>query len=152
MISIYYRLTGTGWSECTINDGNNSVLITASYLSDALGNLLSAVLKLIHGEKKVKTSFDEEPGEYRWVFEISSTNMVNLTLLQFDELWGNKPDRNGKKIFQTECTLEDLVLAIFEASDRVLEEYGEKGYLKKWIEYKFPIEQYNTINNWLKAR
>ena len=151
MIKIDYILTGTGWSKCTISTDDISTTISASYLGDALGNLLSAILKLINGEKEATISFDEEPGEYRWRFKTTSDKIVHLTILEFDELWGNKPDSEGRKVFDTECQLRDLTAAVFNTAQKILLEYGEEGYIQKWIEHPFPIKQYETINKWLTS-
>lgn len=149
MLTIDYQLTGTGWSTCTICDGVKSVVVTASYLSDALGDLLSVALRLINGERRAITSFDEEPGEYRWIFEMTTEDMVHLTILKFEGLWQNDQDSAGTIIFQTNCTLKEFVSALFNASDKVLHEYGKDGYLQKWVAHKFPVEQYNDIHSWL---
>ena len=42
-VEFKYRLVGTGWAEARIEDEEAWAGLTASYLSDALGNLLEAV-------------------------------------------------------------------------------------------------------------
>ena len=37
-----YCLVGAGWAEATLSDGPSSATLTASYLGDALGELLEA--------------------------------------------------------------------------------------------------------------
>jgi len=149
MIDINYKLTGRGWVDCVISDEKKMVTISASYLSDALGGLLDAVLKLINGENKVYARFDEEPGEYRWVFEKTKSNAVNLTILEFMELYGNKPDEAGKNIFETECDLKDLVAALFKAADKIFKDYGMEKYKEECLEHEFPHKQYEDIGKWL---
>jgi hypothetical protein len=68
-VAITYELTGHGWSECMIRVDERTVTVTASYLSDALGSLSDAVLAVLLGSRTAKASFDEEPGEYRWVLD-----------------------------------------------------------------------------------
>ncbi len=67
-MSVYvsYRLIERGWLECTIGIDNQYATVTASYLSDALGDLLGAVIRIVEGESDATASFAEEPGEYRW--------------------------------------------------------------------------------------
>jgi hypothetical protein len=42
-VDLHYDLTGTGWSECRVSIGDSRCDLTASYLSDALGDLAAAV-------------------------------------------------------------------------------------------------------------
>ena len=41
-VEFSYELTGAGWAECTLRIGEQCVTVTASYLSDALGDLAAA--------------------------------------------------------------------------------------------------------------
>src|SRR5690606_17118422 len=43
------------------------VELAASYLTDALGDLLRAVVRIADGALEADCSWDEEPGVYRWL-------------------------------------------------------------------------------------
>ncbi len=47
-LQIDYKLTGSGWAECTIADGEKSCTVTVSYLTDALGDLVLAAVAQLH--------------------------------------------------------------------------------------------------------
>ena len=47
-LNITYRLTGIGWVECTVADAGNTCTVTASYLSDALHNLILCANALLY--------------------------------------------------------------------------------------------------------
>lgn len=64
-ISVQYNLTGRGWSECIVEIDDQQVHLTASYLSDALADLLDAVAAVVRGADQATASFTEEPGEFR---------------------------------------------------------------------------------------
>ena len=68
---IDYKLTGSGWAECTIADGEQSCTVTASYLSDAFGDLVLSAVVLLRWFNEVSFSFVEEPGEFKWVFTLT---------------------------------------------------------------------------------
>ena len=95
-VTIEYRLDGTGWSECTLTSGADKCEFTASYLSDALRNLVLAGTAVASGFTRVSFGFDEEPGEYRWVITSPRLNEIELEILSFDELWGGKPDAEAR--------------------------------------------------------
>jgi hypothetical protein len=68
-VEFLYELTGTGWSECRLSIGDARCEVTASYLSDALGELASAVEDVLRWPGvDARAVFVEEPGEYRWRF------------------------------------------------------------------------------------
>jgi len=138
--SVTYNLTGSGWSECYIQIGEQSAHLSASYLSDAFGDLLNAVVGLMNGAKETTASFEEEPGEYRWRFRQMPPDKVNVRILKFDDIWAKRPDEQGKTILEAECRLRTFAGAVLSASQRVLQEHGLEGYKDKWIEHEFPLD------------
>lgn len=149
-IAINYRLTGTGWSECVISYGDKAWVTTASYLSDALGNLVRAAVALLSGFSAVTFSFEEEPGEYRWVIRSPRLNEIDLAVLEFPDLYGGRPDHEGKEMLRLRCAPEDFAQAVYEAGSRVLVEEGEAGYSEKWSEHEFPIHQLAELRRLLE--
>jgi len=65
MFSFSYQLETAGWSTATVSDGERSVVLTASYLSDALGDLTRAVIALLRGAEQATLTWHEEPGRAR---------------------------------------------------------------------------------------
>jgi hypothetical protein len=86
-----YRLTGTGWAEAQIADATSRAVITASYLSDALGDLLEALGTILEGAAEARCSWEEEPGEYRWIFAREDRDQVTLRILVFADMYA-RPD------------------------------------------------------------
>src|SRR5262245_63524255 len=91
-VSFAYRLVGSGWAECTIAIDEQHAAMTASYLSDAFGDLLGAVIRMVEGQPEATASFAEEPGEYRWRFFRKEPDRILIRILDFPELWGDRPD------------------------------------------------------------
>jgi hypothetical protein len=153
-VTIEYRLDGTGWSECTLINGEEKCELTASYLSDALRNLVLAATAVASGFTRVSFGFDEEPGEYRWVISSPRLNEIELEILSFDELWGGKPDPEGKSLFKARCLPEDFAVAVAvqAAAHGVLERYGDAGYMKLWHEHPFPSAQLAELDRLLARR
>lgn len=87
MLTIEYRLTGSGWAECTIHADGRQCDVSASYLSDALGKLVLAGVAVLAGAQSVSVGFDEEPGEYRWAIVMTDNDVVRVDVLEFQELW-----------------------------------------------------------------
>lgn len=137
-LTISYRLTGIGWAECVISDSQTSCSTTASYLSDALGSLVRAAIALLTGFSALTFSFEEEPGEYRWVIRSPRYNEIELRILDFPDVYSALPEADGRLLFQTVCVPETFAMAVFEAAERLRIEIGEAGYAEKWVEHPFP--------------
>ena len=149
-LSVHFRLVGTGWAECQIADETSSCTVTASYLSDALRQLLLAATAVISEFRRVTFKFDEEPGEFRWVIS-SSLWEIDLTILEFRDLNGDRPDTDGVVRFRTTCRPRIFAEAVCRATTEVLNSLGEAGYAEKWVEHPFPMLQYQELRRVLKA-
>ena len=136
-MQFFYRLVGTGWAEARLANGTSETTVTASYLSDALGLLLEAVGTLLEGADEARCSWDEEPGEYRWIFGRSGES-VHLRVLAFPELWGRRPDAEGSLVFEVQERLLEIATAIADGASDVLGRHGEEGYLATWVDAPFP--------------
>lgn len=139
-----YRLTGTGWGEATLTDGSTGVVIPTSYLSDVLGELLLAIGAILEGALHAECSWDEEPGEYRWLFD-QADGQVSLRILAFDSGWPRQPESQGTAVFQTAGLMNDMAFAIVNGVEAVLSEYGEEEYRRRWVEYPFPTEALTLV-------
>lgn len=149
-LAIQYRLTGHGWSECTLTSGEQCCQISASYLSDALGNLVRAAVALLSGFSALSFSFEEEPGEYRWVVRSPRFNEIDLVILGFDDLYSGRPDHEGKELFRVRCVPETFAFAVYEAASLVLREEGEAAYAGKWGGHPFPERQLAELRGLLE--
>ena len=139
-ISIQYNLTGAGWSECIVEIDDHQVHLTASYLSDALADLLNAVVAVVRDADQATASFTEEPGEYRWCFRRVSPDRLCIRILWFNEMWSDRPDEEGKVLLEAECRLRTFTGAVLSASQRILATYGLEGYREQWVKHEFPVK------------
>ena len=138
-VQISYDIVGAGWAKCTIRVDDACATVTASYLSDALDDLASAVAGSLPGASARDGSFTEEPGEYRWIFEPVSERRVSVRILEFKEMWGGRPDEEGTIIFHAQCRLRTLAGALVSELLRLERTYGLAGYRGKWVEHDFPV-------------
>ena len=144
-LAIDWKLTGTGWAECVISDGDQSCKVTASYLSDAFGDLVLSAVALLRHFTGLSFSFEEEPGEYRWVIAPTRANEVELKVLAFGDFYDSKPEEDGKLLFRTVCIPETFATAVHQAAAKVAVEYNEGAYLEKW-DHPFPSEYLGELS------
>jgi hypothetical protein len=135
-----YKLVGSDWSEARVGDEHAHANLTASYLSDALGNLLEAVALVTEGVAEARRSFDEEPGEYRWILRRVGDDVV-LTVLAFDEQWGNEPDSEGKIFFRSRQPVLQVGRKLLSEAQRLLDDLGPDLYARQWVDHPFPQAQ-----------
>lgn len=144
-IALDYKLVGIGWAECTLDFYGTKYIVTASYLSDALLELVSGANHVLSGGAEARFSFDEEPGEYRWIFRRTQDGGLAVKILDFPELWGHKPDEKGRVLMDVTCQLGDFARALLLSLNELLEELGVEGYRDKWAESDFPAAQYSAL-------
>lgn len=138
-IYVQYNLIGNGWSECIVEIDDRQAYLTASYLSDALANLLDAVATVVRGAEEATASFAEEPGEYQWQFKRLSHDRLYVRILCFADWCDRRPDRDGELILEAECRLRTFAGAVLSASQQVLATNGLEEYQQKWG-YAFPFQ------------
>lgn len=137
MFGFDYQLIGKGWARAVISDDAEETVLTASYLSDALRHLVEAVAIVVEGADEARCSWDEEPGEYRWIWT-RQADQVHLRVLAFDELWGDKPDDAGRQLFETTQDALRIGRVILSACQRLVDRIGEEEYRCQWVEHPFP--------------
>jgi len=106
---------------------------------------------------------EEEPGEYRWIFVRTGDNDIRLNILAFDDMYSRpanlpgvaelrpQPDERGELVFSTTQPLSVLARAIADGAAAALGEYGEAGYLAKWVEAPFPTGHLALIREQLST-
>jgi len=149
-VDFHYELTGTGWSECRVSIGDVRCEVTASYLSDALGELASAVEDVLRWPGvDARAVFVEEPGEYRWRFVAAGEERVRVRIIEYPD-WGGREDEAGKTIFDAECGRRALGQAVAAELRRLLGVHGLHGYRAKWVNNDFPSARLASIDKLLE--
>ena len=147
-VEFSFRLTGTGWARARLAHGSEEIELPASYLSDALGEVLGAVAEIQEGEQSAAASWELEPGEYRWLF--SRTNgEINLQVLAFRDAYPRLPDADGSVVFAATCPVGEMARAFAEGARTVLNLEGEDGYRQKWVEHSFPTSLLEIVESGL---
>jgi hypothetical protein len=149
-VSFWYRLVGRGSSEASLYDGVNRAFLSATYLSDALRDLANAVIALFGGAQRSNCSWQEEPGEYRWVFNREGEHL-RINILWFEDTFSRELDGRGKLVYSTECELRRFACQLRDQLCRLLEEHGLEGYRQNWVNYDFPISEYRKLEEILAS-
>ena len=132
MISFSYRLTGSGWAIAELSDEKHEVRIPASYLCDALRDLVIAVESVFSAESS-ECLWEEEPGEVHWKFQRTGDRVT------VEVLWNKE-----RAMFDSEDDLLHFASQVTVALQKLLAEWGVDGYSKKWG-YPFPVEAHHAL-------
>ncbi|MFJ7069791.1 hypothetical protein [Streptomyces sp. NPDC101115] len=114
-IRITWTLAGSGWADCTLEDHQEKVELTASYISNAPEEFLNAVARLVAGEAETRAQFEAEPTAYRWIFYREGEDTW-IRVLELRD--GSDHDNKGAEIWSSQLGVDQLglVRAISEAT------------------------------------
>lgn len=140
-IHITWTLTGSGWADCTLEDHRAKVELTASCITSAPEELLTAVARLVAGEAETRAQFEAEPTAYRWIFYREGTDTWTRVL---ELCHGSDHDNTGTEIWSSQLGIDQLARTVIRCFDEVGQTYGESGYRGKWGEH-FPRTELEAL-------
>jgi len=141
-----YTLTGTGWSECSIEIDSQKCVFRPGYITDALGGLLQALVNInpLYTEntyiKHGSTLFwEEEPNGVYWDMRYVENGNMQLKIEYEDE--GND-EEELKTVLYTECSYDVFLNEVLQETEKLLKEYGIVGYKEMWVDHDFPLANF----------
>lgn len=140
-------LAGQGWVEVTLSDGINQHMFLASYLSDGIGDLLKVVISLLEGIRQGTCLWEQEPGEYRWLFA-RQEEQIQIRLLSFSRTFSRQFDEEGTCILMFQCSLRKFATKLCKQLEHLLATWGEQGYHNTWG-HPFPQEDFQKMKRLL---
>lgn len=132
-----------------INSQRSSFNVT--YVSDCLGDLLSALLLLnsncVSKEDGLRTvtscHWNSEPCITTWNFTLKSNGILQV-IVKCDAMEGNE----DKTDIDTECPYDNLLELIILKVDSLIKEHGIVGYKENW-DHEFPMSTFLILKNYL---
>jgi hypothetical protein len=144
-VEIDYRLGEAGSANARILHGDKCYEMPGiSYLSDALGDMAQATVSLMTGADSAIFSFQDEPGEWRWVLQRGEADSLSIRIYrsEINFAWKLKP---VVEVFYCECVVLDFVGQVFAILHTILKEHGVEGYKQRWRNFEFPIAVYQKL-------
>lgn len=142
-----------GWADPRVEVGGTSMEMRASYVTDALGDLLNSMMLLVNGSPVAECEWTQEPGGWRWTFIRHSETEVDVRIAfkpdVFEERW--MAHDSGEVRTDSRLGLEEVVRAIAGGARRCLDEFGAPGFASQWLEHPFPRLQLEALERWLDA-
>ena len=144
-----WTLTGKGWIETSLSDNMNHLTLTTSYLSDSVTDLLWIVLSLLKGAEEGRCVWQQEPGEYRWLFS-RQDEKIEIRILRFQETFSRQSDEQGECLLVLTCSLLKFATKIHKQLHQLLLLWGEEGYQREWG-YPFPKAEWQQLKALLSS-
>jgi len=138
-----FNLSGHGSADAELTDEVAHVEIPASYISDALDDLLYATWRISQGDSTTRCSWADEPGEWRWIMTRDGRD-VSLRILWFDGRHPPRADEHGELIYQTRQDVGVFARAIALGASRTLADNGEDGFRDRWG-HPFPTRKLEVL-------
>jgi hypothetical protein len=153
--TILHRQLPHGWSQFVVVLGSQVMYRMPSYLSHALGDIARAAVQLARGEESVRFSFQDEPGEYRWILSLlgqgeDGYDRLKVTILDFDDVFSPQPDSEGKVLIDGICSKWQFLLNVRSILRETLAANGTEGYKAKTIDYEFPDAELRELEDLTK--
>lgn len=141
-----FTLLEHGWATAQVASTEKTEPLSVSYLGDALGDLARSVIRLFSAtdQETVTCSWQEEPGEFRWIMQRFGES-IRLQIRMFDDKASRRYNAEGELLFETQCSLLRMATQVQSQMYHVLMEFGEQGYLQRWIQYPFPLSAYQQL-------
>ncbi|AZV42947.1 hypothetical protein [Peribacillus asahii] len=122
-----------------------------TYVTDCLGDLLSALLHLnvdcISKDDGLKTNtsceWNSEPYITTWNFTLRTNGMLHVIVTND----GKEEDEDIVDI-DTECPYDSLLEIIVLEVDSLIKKHGIVGYKENW-DYEFPLSTFLKLKNYL---
>jgi hypothetical protein len=149
-VSFSYRLIGTGWASAFIDSGGGPVEFGASYFTDALGDLLNAVRKMLLADTS-SCSWNHEPTEYRWKLSRIGSRL-QVRVLEFEDIYDRAPDSEGMTLIEATCDALLFASEVERAARQLLSELGREGYEKAWRRFAFPDVELELLTATIRSR
>ncbi|MFF9244518.1 hypothetical protein ACF1AY_35270 [Streptomyces sp. NPDC014776] len=140
-LRISWTLGAHGWADCTLEDHHGKAELTASYITNAPEQFLTAVARLVAGETETRAQFEAEPTAYRWIFYREGKD-IWIRVLELRD--GSDHDNKGTEIWSSQLGIDQLARAVIRCFDEVAQTHGESGYRGKWGEH-FPRTELEAL-------
>ncbi|MEP6972631.1 MAG: hypothetical protein ABI869_00645 [Actinomycetota bacterium] len=150
-MQIDYQITGTGWAAAAISHQESRAELGASYLTDALGDLVAAATLALSTEEEIRFSWELEPGEHRWILT-PADGLLRVQILSFRDMDDHQDDEDGRETFGCEVSAPEFAEAVLRGAEHVQGELGLERYREQWVEHDFPQGAVDELGKLLDQR
>ena len=139
MINFSCEIVAHGWIKAILNSEGKETIISGSYLSDAPADLIMEIVLLFKGRIESECAWQEEPGQYRWLFNKEKRD-VSIQVLWLNKAFSRKGNEAGEVVFTARDELLRFSRKVLRAFYAISLKYTEEEYRKIWG-HDFPEQE-----------
>lgn len=138
-----------GWADCHVTLGERDATVTASYITDGLGDLVASTASLLKGAPESSCTFAEEPVEYRWHLTRIGEDRLRVHVSATRGVAAD-PRLGDVSVLDAECRMRTFAGQIAAELRRLERMLGREGYARAWG-HGFPEERLADLERALHA-
>ncbi|PWK14857.1 hypothetical protein [Tumebacillus permanentifrigoris] len=151
-----YVLSGIGWADVSLEVEEQKFYFDASYISDALRDLLAGLLHLISGgrddgdrTKPFYFNWYGEPTVARWMLELRDEEHVRIKIDVFPD--ESVVDMGGERQVPIDAIVpkNDLIHVVVSAIRLLIRTTGVIGYQSTWNHHEFPLQSFLKLYHYV---
>ncbi|WP_051529986.1 hypothetical protein [Anoxybacteroides tepidamans] len=151
-----YQLTGAGWARGYIEIDDQKRSLTAGYLTDALGDLLEALLNLnplytqaVYLKHGRYFMWEAEPDGVQWHLRRVDKEKISIKITYYEDTSLYTGEREE---LDAECSYDEFLKEVMREAESIFKEYGIVGYKENWIEHEFPLSTFLQLKYYLDTK
>ena len=156
-VTLVYKLDEAGWASATLVTPTKGVAFGPSYLSDALGDLVRAVVGIANARRsrppfvfEQRVEWFGEPVGLDLIFETQQDGSVRLQLVEMPD---ESHRRTGRQvIFDDQIDFEIFAHSVYGQASQILQVHGADGYKERWKLHDFPEDDLRMLGRLLDGR
>lgn len=139
MLEVHFHLGGGGWATLGLGATDARLSVAVIDLTDALGDLAAAVLRLADGGDRAEaTVLDDERHEFLLTFERRGRDGVAVEVIRAEAPRDLEPGAPERVLLAAACSLREVIQAMVDCLDEIVRSYGIDGYEAMWPAHPFP--------------
>ncbi|MCG7379094.1 hypothetical protein MH215_18940 [Paenibacillus sp. ACRSA] len=138
-----------GWLDIFITPTfGERIEIPASFLTDAIRDLVDKLIALRKGADDVEITIQTEPGEYRFWIKKQSASRVQFEVYEMSDNFSSEAVHEGRRLMSEEVTRVRLYKLMYRELKK-MKDLGLDEYKKRWSG-DFPQSGFTQIERYVQ--
>lgn len=148
-MDIVMNLEPHGWLDIFITPTSGErIEIPASFLTDAIRDLVDKLIALRKGADDVEITIQTEPGEYRFWTKKQSASRVQFEVYEMSDNFSSEAVHEGRRLMSEEVTMVRLYKLMYRELKK-MKDLGLDEYKKRWSG-DFPQSGFTQIERYVQ--
>ena len=124
------------WMKAEIQTNDFEGTLFATGIWDVFSEMLAALIKLAYGISQVRCNWQEEPGQYTWIFSKVGKELY-LKVIHFETNFSKASEESAEKLFESQIDFHKFASKVMNRMEKMVYQYGEDEFERVW-RHPFP--------------